>query len=190
MVAEFLSRSVERRTRSGLAVQPTSERAQLQGWICRADRVRHQHEWQAAATAQDERSVTPSPPLSDVTTDSAIEQKVVAFAEQLGRLAGTIQAKAEGWMSTDTLHRQIASIRDGAADLLEHLLSGSAKVAKKNPPAAARGRNKGRSGGVVDAPGKKHRPPVPTDPDAAVAETQAMKMRARSLSKPCQASLR
>ena len=116
-------------------------------------------------------------PLSGDTTDNETEQKVVAFAEQLGRVAGTIQAKAAGWMSTDTLHRQIASVRDGAANLLEHLVGGSVKAAKKNPPRAARTRNKGR-GGVVDAPGKKHRPPVPTDPEAAVGQTQAAKGRA------------
>jgi hypothetical protein len=30
------------------------------------------------------------------TTNDLIEQKVVAFAEQLGLLVGTVQAKAEG----------------------------------------------------------------------------------------------
>jgi len=43
--------------------------------------------------------------------------------------------------------------------------------------AAARGGNKGRSGGVVDAPGKKHRKPMPTDPGANIADAQAAKMR-------------
>ena len=54
-------------------------------------------------------------------TADAMEQRVVAFAEQLGRIAGTVQAKAEGWMDRDTLNKQIASVRDGAADLLEQL---------------------------------------------------------------------
>jgi hypothetical protein len=36
----------------------------------------------------------------------------------------------------------------------------------------------GRSGGVVDAPGKKHRKPAPTDPDANIANSQAAKLRA------------
>ena len=43
--------------------------------------------------------------------------------------------------------------------------------------AAARQGNKGRSGGVVDAPGKKHRKGAPTDPDANIADSQAAKMR-------------
>jgi hypothetical protein len=36
---------------------------------------------------------------------------------------------------------------------------------------------KGRSGGVVDAPGKKHRKPMPSDPGANVVDSQAAKMR-------------
>jgi hypothetical protein len=114
---------------------------------------------------------------SAATTAQAIEQRVVAFAEQLGRMAGTIQAKAEGWMDRETLNRQIAGVRDGAADLLEQLAGGATKASKKTP-AAAPGRrgNKGRSGGVVDAPGKKHRKPSPTDPGANIADSQAAKM--------------
>jgi len=38
--------------------------------------------------------------------------------------------------------------------------------------------SRGRSGGIVDAPGKKHRPPMPTDPGANRADSQAAKMRA------------
>jgi hypothetical protein len=34
------------------------------------------------------------------------------------------------------------------------------------------------SGGVVDAPGKKHRKPLPRDPGANLADSQAAKMRA------------
>jgi hypothetical protein len=54
---------------------------------------------------------------------------------------------------------------------------GTTKRSKRNPAAAAIDKTKGRSGGVVDAPGKKHRQPVPTDPSANVADTQAAKMR-------------
>jgi hypothetical protein len=43
--------------------------------------------------------------------------------------------------------------------------------------AAARRGNTGRSGGGVDAPGKKHRQAAPRDPGANVADSQAVKMR-------------
>jgi hypothetical protein len=114
---------------------------------------------------------------SNATADT-VEQRVVAFAEHLGRIAGTIQAKADGWMDRQTLNKLIAGVRDGAADLLEQLAGGTAKASKKTPAdEAAHGRTRGRSGGVVDAPGKKHRKPTPTDPDANLADTQAAKMR-------------
>src|SRR5262245_14384254 len=115
---------------------------------------------------------------SAMTTADEIEQRVVAFAEQLERIVGTVQAKAEGWLDRRTLNEQIASVRDGASELLEQLAGGATKTSKKRPAAAARrGGNKGRSGGVVDAPGKKRRKPLPSDPGANVAASQRAKMR-------------
>jgi hypothetical protein len=108
-----------------------------------------------------------------------MEQRLVAFAEQLGRMVGTIQTKAEGWMDREMLNKQIAGVRDSAADLLDHLAGGATNASKKMPAAVAapRGKNKGRSGGVVDAPGKKHRKPMPTDPGATIVDSQVAKMR-------------
>jgi hypothetical protein len=115
---------------------------------------------------------------SGATTDDAMEQRVVAFAEQLGRMVGTIQAKAEGWMDRETLNKQLAGVRDGAAHLLEQLAGEATTATTKKPAAAAaRGGNTGRSGGVVDAPGKKHLKQAPTDPGAYIADSQAAKRR-------------
>jgi hypothetical protein len=123
-------------------------------------------------------SVTSTSGASGATTDNALEQRVLAFAEQLGRIAGTFQAKAEGWMDREALTKQIASVRNGAAELLEHVAAGPRKASRRAPAAEARGNTKGRSGGVVDAPGKKHRKPMPSDPGANKAASQAAKMRA------------
>ena len=113
------------------------------------------------------------------TTDRALEQRVLAFAEQLGRIAGTIHARAEGWMDREALATQIASVRDGAAKLLEHLARGARQPSTIVPAAGAERSNpKGRSGGVVDAPGKKHRKPMPADPGATKETSQAAKLRA------------
>ena len=103
----------------------------------------------------------------------------MAFAEQLGRIVGTIQAKADGWLDGETLPRQVATIRDEATRLLDQLTGGAKKATKKATAAAAAARRagKGRSGGVVDAPGKKHRKKAPTDPEAKTARSQADKMR-------------
>jgi hypothetical protein len=81
-------------------------------------------------------------------------------------------------MDRDALTKQIASVRDGAAKLLDQLASSTTKASDRSPAAAAPlGKARRRSGGVVDAPGKKHRKPIPTDPGATIAESQAAKMR-------------
>jgi hypothetical protein len=123
--------------------------------------------------------VTRTADASGATTGDALEQRVVAFAEELGRIAGTFQAKAEGYMDREALRKQIASVRDGAAALLEQLAGGATNPSTRVPAAAPAHENtKGRSGGVVDAPGKKHRKPMPADPGAYQVASQAAKMRA------------
>ena len=109
----------------------------------------------------------------------AMEQRVMAFAEQLGRVVGTIQAKADGWRDGDTLQKQIATIRDDAAHLLDQLTGGAKKATNRATAAAAAARRAGtgRSGGAVDAPGKKHREAPRTDPGANIVDSQAAKMR-------------
>ena len=95
--------------------------------------------------------------------EKTVEERIIAFAEQLGRLIGTVESKTEGWINQDqkALGDQLTQIREGAAELLTHLsgalASGraAAKSQKKQPEAGAT--PVGRSGGTVDAPGKTHR---------------------------------
>src|SRR5689334_16369607 len=103
----------------------------------------------------------------DAETPTTIEKNVVAFAEQLGRFVGTVQGRAEGWMDREALSGQIASVREAGARLLEQLTdrsSGSASQQPAQEPSPNRARR--RSRGAVDAPGKKHRAPMPADPRA------------------------
>ena len=100
-------------------------------------------------------------------TGEVVEQKVVALAEQLGWFLGKVQAKADGWLENEAVKKQLGQIRDGAADLLEHVnraskqaRSGGAKAAAVEPadlptPRASRG--------AVDAPGKRHRKAPPQE---------------------------
>ena len=117
-----------------------------------------------------------------------MEQLVLAFAEQLGRIAGTVQAKAEGWMDRDALRQQVAGVRDSAAELLDQLAKGvtsmtsTAKMAANTAAAASKAASKGRSGGVVDAPGKKHRKPMPVDPRTVAADAKRANMRSSQTS--------
>jgi hypothetical protein len=107
-------------------------------------------------------TATPNTPSTSTTPSAdAIEQRVIAFAEQLGRLVGTVQARADGWMDVAALQEQVTRIRDGAASLLGQLgtavKTGHAKAAKE---AGATRQTAARSGGKVDAPGKTHRKPA------------------------------
>jgi hypothetical protein len=108
-----------------------------------------------------------------------LEERVLAFAEQLGQIAGTVQAKTAGWMEGDALKKELARVRDGAAALHQQLTADGSPVAENRPTAGAAPRSsRARSGGMVDAPGKKHRPPMANDPGVNRADSQAAKMRA------------
>jgi len=102
---------------------------------------------------------------------SGLERQVLAFAEQLGYVAGSIESKAEGWMDREKLSRQVASVRDGAKQLLDQLATGVASRVRRRP-APKKPVRKARSGGAVDAPGKKHRKPAPAGPPAAAARAR------------------
>jgi hypothetical protein len=142
---------------------------------------------QQRSAAASNRGTQPSGNMGgDAAANDAMEQRVVAFAEQLGRIVGTVQAKAEGWMDRDALNKQLASVRDGAADLLEQLSDGVSNVtgaASKatgigaGTAAAPAATSSSRSRGAVDAPGKKHRKPAPRDPRAIAADARSANMR-------------
>jgi hypothetical protein len=115
--------------------------------------------------------------------NDAVEERVVAFAEQLGRMVGTVQTKAEGWLDRDALKAQISSVRDSAADLLKQLAgekagretSGRAKSSQTSPAKQATANSKGR--GPVDAPGKRHRTPIPNPVGVKASDTRIAKMK-------------
>jgi uncharacterized protein YukE len=61
------------------------------------------------------------------TNSSALESQAVALAEQLGRIAGTIEGTAEQWMNRPAIAEQLTRVRDSASMLLESLTSSAAK---------------------------------------------------------------
>jgi hypothetical protein len=118
--------------------------------------------------------------------DDAVQQAVTAFAEQLGWFLGTARAKADDLLENEQLVKQVTRIRDGATDLLSRVqkASAAARQSKAKPAVAAakpaarpaakptakapaatkrQGREVERSGGAVDAPGKRHRKPPPQE---------------------------
>jgi hypothetical protein len=120
-----------------------------------------------------------SAPSSAASAPGPLEERVLAFAEQLGRIAGTLQARTAGWMEGDALKKELTGIRDGAADLVHQMTSNESPRAKRKTAGTSAPRGtQGRSGGIVDAPGKQHRRRLPADPDATRATSQSAKMRA------------
>lgn len=113
------------------------------------------------------------------TTGDLIEEKVVKFAEQLGWLVGTVKARTDGWLDRQTLSEEIGRIRDSAADLLGQV--------KGQPPRKRATKRKASSGtrpsrGPVDAPGKRHRKPLPPERiDKRMGEPQGKKMGKKSV---------
>src|SRR5438093_558997 len=65
-----------------------------------------------AASAQTNGNTTATP-RSRAEPQSALEQNLVAFAEQVGRFVGTVQARSEEWLTSEQLRAQMAAVRDG-----------------------------------------------------------------------------
>jgi hypothetical protein len=93
----------------------------------------------------------------------SLEKSVEDFAEDLGRLLGTARAKAEGWLGQrTTVAKQLAQIRDTAADLLQQLTGGARQ--------ALAGRRRGR-------PRKQAQGPRATASGASPRRTMSAKAR-------------
>jgi hypothetical protein len=86
---------------------------------------------------------------------SEVERKMVALAERMGGLLGTARARADGWLESERLRKELTRIRDGATALLEQVSGASAEAPEPVTPRPGRG--------AVDAPGKRHRKPPPQE---------------------------
>ena len=93
---------------------------------------------------------------SGSATDS-MENRMLAFAEQLGRIVGTVQAKAEGWLDRDALSAQISTVRDSASELLNQLggamskQAAASRAASRTRPGTAAASTKGGAKGKAAA---------------------------------------
>jgi hypothetical protein len=109
-----------------------------------------------------------------------IEQRLVAFADQLGVFVETVRAKGESSLDRIVLTTELGRIRDGAVDLLAHLTREDASqgTTPAIPTAATAAR---RSRGPVDAPGKRHRKPQPQERiDKRMGEPRGKQMGQKS----------
>jgi hypothetical protein len=70
----------------------------------------------------------------------ATGHKFDEFASDLGKLLGTAQTKAEGWLSQRAhIVKQLTAVRDTASKLLRDLGHEAAHIARRGRPAGKRG---------------------------------------------------
>src|SRR5687768_79248 len=120
-------------------------------------------------------------------------EQAIALAEQLGRIAGTIEGTAESWLNREKLTEQLTRVRDGATQMPEGLTAGAertrkaaatavrsvrpeqgsakAKSAKAAPAAPTRQPDPSR------APGKQRRKPAPATKGMKKSDETISKLR-------------
>ncbi len=113
-------------------------------------------------------------PTDDSRDASDLGEQAIALAEQLGRLAGTIEGRAEAWVNRQKLADQLTRVRDSATQMLKSLgastLAGRRTVKDAKRPAA-------RSADPSRAPGKRRRKPAPSMRGVKKSNQSIPKMR-------------
>ena len=110
---------------------------------------------------------------------SDLSEQAIALAEQLGRIAGTIEGTAESWMVRQKLTDQLTRVRDGATQMLEGLTAGVAKGRKASKTKGAKAAPSARASQAdpSHAPGKRRRKPAPSMKGVKKSDERIPKMR-------------
>ena len=119
------------------------------------------------------------------TATRELNSQALALAEQLGRIAGTLEGTAEAWLNRAAVTDQLTKVRDGATQLLNSLAGGVAngrRAAQKKPAEAAANRSTRRVAGAANAdpahaPGKAHRKAAPTVKGAKKSDSRIPKAK-------------
>jgi hypothetical protein len=116
---------------------------------------------------------------SDIST-SELNSLALSLAEQLGRIAGTLEGTAESLLNRASLADQLTQVRDGAAQLLDRLSSGASMTTKTRSlqQKDGRGSERGASADPARAPGKRRRKPGPSVRGAKHSDSRIPKLRA------------
>lgn len=123
------------------------------------------------------------------TTTRELNAQALALAEQLGRIAGTLEGTAEAWLNRASVTEQLTRVRDGATQLLNSLAGAAAngRRAVQAKPADA-GRTPRRGADPAHAPGKAHRKPSPTAHGAKHSDLTIPKAKASAAARRRQKS--
>ncbi len=112
---------------------------------------------------------------------SDLGEQAIALAEQLGRIAGTIEGTAESWMNRQKLADQLTRVRDGATQMLEGLTARADEVEEAATQRRARKPLRraasARQADPSHAPGKRRRKPAPTMKGVKKSDERIPKMR-------------
>ena len=103
-------------------------------------------------------------------------EQAIALAEQLGRMAGTIEGTAESWMDRQKLTDQLTRVRDSATQMLEGL-TGAMAEGRKGAKAKGRKAAARRQADPAHAPGKRRRKPAPSMKGVKKSDERIPKMR-------------
>ena len=108
-----------------------------------------------------------------------LNSQAVALAEQLGRMAGTLEGTAEAWLNNASVMEQLTRVRDSATQLLNSVAGGVTKGRQAaRPPAGASKRPlKASAVDPAHAPGKRRRKPSPSVHGAKKSDMRIPKMR-------------
>jgi hypothetical protein len=99
----------------------------------------------------------------DSKAASDLGAQAIELAEQLGRMAGTIEGTAEAWLDRQRLADQLTRVRDSATKMLESLRAAARKGrASQSKPAKGASTASTRKADPARAPGKRRRKPAPS----------------------------
>ena|SRR5688572_18242512 len=114
----------------------------------------------------------------DSRSGSDLSEQAIALAEQLGRMAGTIEGTAEAWLNRQKLTDQLTRVRDSATEMLKSLGAGvSTGRAQSTGKSAKPASVSSRKADPAHAPGKRRRKPAPTMRGVKKSEQAIPKMR-------------
>jgi hypothetical protein len=114
----------------------------------------------------------------------ALEDRVIAFARRVGWVYGAAEARAEVWLDRERLERELMHIREGAAELLDHLAERVEDAGAKRGPRKKAGAAAARDHAASHAaPPVKKRQPAPRGikhSDEMVSKAKRSSMRVPS----------
>jgi len=115
------------------------------------------------------------------TQSEDLKDRIVHYAEQLGRLVGTVKGKTDDLLDHNALAENLKSIRDGAADLLKEL---TPPQLRKTSPARKASSKAVQRDPLVAAPGKRHRAHVKSARGVKHSDQRISRLKAATMKGP------